>query len=84
MKRALRFSLDSANTNKKKALQELSFEYNQGVNQYLQMLASQSKYILTNQEVKELNKALPEGIKQCAYNKAVKIWKSWRRNKERS
>jgi len=75
--------LNLANTSKKKLLQELSFEYNQGVNQYLQVMALQNKYILTNQEVKELNKTLPEGLKQCAYNKAVKVWKSWRRNKRK-
>ena len=81
MKRTLKFGLGNANTNKKLQLLEFHKEYCSGVDQYLSVLTKEHKYILTNQEVKRINKTLPEGIKQCAYNKAVKIWKSWRRNK---
>ena len=83
MKRVIKFSLDLANTNKKKQLLDLHKEYTNGINQYLSVMAKGRKYILSNKEVKELNKILPEGLKQCAYNKAIKIWKSWRRNKRK-
>jgi len=83
MRRTIKFSLGLANTTKKQILQELSIVYCKGVNQYLEKMQSESKYVLSNQEVKEDNKVLPEGIKQCAYNKAVKVWKSWRRNKRK-
>ena len=83
MRRTVKFSLGLANTTKKQILQELSVVYCKGVNQYLQKMQSESKYILSNQEVKEGNKVLSESYKQCVYNKAVAIWKSWRRNKRK-
>jgi len=83
MNRVEKFSLDLGNTNKKKQLLDLHKEYCVAVNQYLSFLAKEGKYILSNEEVKELNKILPEGLKQCAYNKAVKTWKGWRRNKRK-
>jgi len=64
MRRIEKFSLDLGNTNKKKQLLDLHKEYCVAVNQYLSFLAKEGKYILSNKEVKELNKVLPEGLKQ--------------------
>jgi len=83
MTRTLRFSLDSVNANKKKQLRDLHREYVNAVNQYLTIMTNENKCILSNKEVKDLNSVLPINLKRCAYNKAVKVLKSWRKNKRK-
>jgi len=83
MKRTLKFSLNLANTGKISALNKLTNEYKKAVNFYLQILSSTNKYILSEKEVKSFNSPLSYRYKQCAKRQAVKIWKSWRRNKKK-
>ena len=83
MKRSLKFSLDLANVNKIQALKDLFEEYKKAVNHYLNILSSENKYILSEEEVKSFNSSLSYRYKQCAKKQAVKIWKSWRRNKKK-
>jgi len=83
MKRTLKFSLNLANTGKAKSLKTLSNEYKKTVNSYLSILSSESKYILSEKEVKSLNSPLSYRYKQCAKRQAIKIWKSWRRNRKK-
>jgi len=83
MRRTLRFSLNLANTNKVQALKDLSQEYKRAINYYLKVLSSKNKYILSEKEVKSFNSPLSYRYKQCAKRQAIKIWKSWRRNKKK-
>ena len=83
MKRTLKFSLGLANTNKIEALKELSNEYKKAVNYFLEILSSENKHILRESEVKSFNSSLSYRYKQCAKRQAMKIWKSWRRNKKK-
>ena len=83
MKRTLKFSLNLANVHKIQALKDLSEEYKKAVNYYLQILSSKGEYILSEEEVKSFNSSLSYRYKQCANRQAIKIWKSWRRNKKK-
>jgi len=83
MKRTLKFSLNLANTNKIQVLKDLYKEYKKAVNFYLSILSSECKYILSEEEVKSYNSSLSYRYKQCAKRQAIKIWKSWRRNKKK-
>lgn len=83
MKRTLKFSLNLANVSKIQALKDLSEEYKKAVNYYLQILSSTRQYILSEEEVKSFNSSLSYRYKQCANRQAIKIWKSWRRNKKK-
>jgi len=83
MKRTLKFSLNLANANKIRALKDLSEEYKKAVNYYLQILSSKGEYILSEEEVKSFNSSLSYRYKQCAKRQAIKIWKSWRKNKKK-
>jgi len=83
MKRSLKFSLNFANTEKLKRLEELAREYRRAVNYYLSILAFQAKYDLSEEEIKLFVSPLSYRYKQCASRQAVKIWKTWRRNKKR-
>jgi len=79
MKRTIKFTLKSTNTNKLKKLAGLRKEYVNAVNFYIKRLVIQKKYILSDQEVKQFESKLSYGFKQCAYRQAEKIWKTWRR-----
>ncbi len=79
MRRTIKFSIKSANTNKLKKLAQLRRVYLDAVNYYIKRLAKESLYILNNKEVQKLNSELSYSFKQCAYRQAEKIWKSWRR-----
>lgn len=83
MKRTLKFNLNLANNSKKKTIEELFEEYKRAVNYYLSVLSSQKKYILSEKEVKSFTSLLSYRYKQCAKRQAIKIWKSWRRNKKK-
>ena len=83
MKRTLKFSLDLANTNKIQSLKNLSEEYKRVVNYYLEILSSKGSYVLSEKEVKSCNSLLSYRYKQCAGRQAIKVWKSWRRNKKK-
>jgi len=83
MKRTLKFNLNLANTNKLNSLQDLVEEYKKSVNYYLNILSSSNKYILSQKEIKGFNSLLSYRYKQCAGRQAIKIWKSWRRNKKK-
>jgi len=83
MKRTLKFSLNLANTNKIQVLKDLYKEYKKAVNFYLSILSSECKYILSEEEVKSYNSSLSYRYKQCAKRQAIKIFKSWRRNKKK-
>jgi len=83
MKRTLKFSLNLANTGKIEVLNKLTNEHKKAVNFYLQVLSSKNKYILSEKEVKSFNSPLSYRYKQCAKRQAIKIWKSWRRNKKK-
>jgi len=83
MKRTLKFSLNLGNTNKRESLKDLFKEYKRAVNHYLLILSSQNKYILSEKEIKDFNSLLSYRYKQCAKRQAIKIWKSWRRNKKK-
>ena len=83
MKRTLKFSLDLANTNKIQSLKNLSEEYKRVVNYYLEILSSKGSYVLSEKEVKSYNSLLSYRYKQCAGRQAIKVWKSWRRNKKK-
>lgn len=83
MKRALKFSLSLANANKTKSLKALFNEYKKAINFYLSILSSESKYILSEEEIKSLDSPLSYRYKQCAKRQAIKIWKSWRKNRRK-
>ena len=83
MRRTLKFSLNLANTNKIQSFKDLSEEYKKVVNYYLGILNSLGEYILSEEEVKSCNSPLSYRYKQCAKRQAIKIWKSWRRNKKK-
>jgi len=83
MKRTLKFSLNLANTGKKKAIESLYKEYKKAVNFYINTLSFNNKYILSQEEIKSFNSSLSYRYKQCAGRQAIKIWKSWRRNKKK-
>lgn len=83
MRRTLKFSLDLANIKKVQSLKDLSEEYKRVVNYYLRILSSKGKYILSEGEVKSCDSPLSYRYKQCAKRQAIKIWKSWRRNKKK-
>lgn len=83
MRRTLKFSLNLANTNKIQALKYLFEEYKRVVNYYLRTLSSKDEYILSEEEVKSCDSPLSCRYKQCAKRQAIKIWKSWRRNKKK-
>jgi len=83
MKRTLKFSLNLANTGKKKAIESLYKEYKKAVNFYINILSFNNKYVLSQEEIKSFNSCLSYRYKQCAGRQAIKIWKSWRRNKKK-
>jgi len=83
MRRSLKFNLYLANTNKIQVLKDLSEEYKRVVNYYLEILSSKGEYVLSEEEVKSCGSPLSYRYKQCAKRQAIKIWKSWRRNKKK-
>jgi len=81
MKRSLKFSLGSANTNKLKCLNKLSQEYRGAVNYFLKRLFAQKG--LSEEFLKSYNSPLSYRYKQCAKRQAFKIFKSWCRSKRK-
>lgn len=81
MKRSLKFSLDLANTNKLKSLDKLSQEYRRAVNYFLKRLFQ--KKGLSEDLLKSYNSPLSYRYKQCAKKQALKMFKSWCRNKKK-
>jgi len=83
MRRTLKFNLSLSNKAKVNSMENLSICYIQAVNYYLGLLSSQKKYILSQEEIKGSNLSLSYRYKQCAGRQAIKIWKSWNRNKKK-
>lgn len=82
MRRAIKFSLNNANTGKLEKFDELNEEYMRAVNYYLSLLAEKEDSILSESEVKSFDSPLSYRYKQCAKRQAIKIWKVWRRTKK--
>lgn len=81
MKRSLKFSLGSSNTNKLTGLDELSQEYKRAVNYFLKRLFAQKG--LSEEFLKSYNSPLSYRYKQCAKRQSLKMFKSWCRNKNK-
>ena len=81
MKRSLKFSLGSSNTNKLKNLSKLAQEYKGAVNYFLKRLFR--KQGLSEEFLKSYNSLLSYRYKQCAKRQAFKLFKSWCRNKKK-
>ena len=81
MKRSLKFSLASANTDKLIALDKLSQEYKRTVNYFLKRLFQ--KKGLSEEFLKSYNSTLSYRYKQCAKRQAIKLFKCWCRNKKK-
>jgi len=81
MKRSLKFSLATSNTNKLTALDKLSQEYRRTVNYFLKRLFK--KKGLSEEFLKSYKSPLSYRYKQCAKRQAFKLFKSWCRNKKK-
>jgi len=81
MKRSLKFSLATSNTNKLKCLDKLSQEYKRAVNYFLKRLFKKKE--LSEEFLKSYNSPLSYRYKQCAKRQAFKLFKSWCRNKKK-
>lgn len=81
MKRSLKVTLKFANANKIKQLDNLWIEYKQAIKDFLDRLFSNQD--LSEDCLKSYNNLLSYRYKQCAKRQALKLFKTWCRNKKK-
>lgn len=81
MFRSIKFSLNSANTNKLNELDKLWLEYQRIVNLFVLDLINNIE--LTESYIRIIDSSLGNNLRQCAKRQAYKIFKTWCRNKKR-